>query len=179
MIAAVRHLTERGEPVSVSSLVREAGIHRTTFYTHFSGIDDLVASLLEEEILELERWQSDVERSETDWSELRSQTESFRRFTVHVEENRALYTALLQVSSGSEARRRSARILAEATETRIRAVGRPPEGTDIPLVARAIASAYLSVVEQWLLERSDLTSSDVVDQLLAVMPRWVADPSIG
>ncbi|MGP2481205.1 TetR/AcrR family transcriptional regulator, partial [Listeria monocytogenes] len=44
---AVRELSAAGEDISVSSVAKAAGVGRATFYTHFSGIDDLALHLQE------------------------------------------------------------------------------------------------------------------------------------
>lgn len=97
LVAAVQSLAEAEAEVSVSAIVREAGISRASFYSHFSGLDELAMSLHREAftaIADLVR----LDKTGGPDAVRRSQ----ERLVAHFAENRALYSAVAALPTSKE-----------------------------------------------------------------------------
>ena len=86
-------------------------------------------------------WQQEALRGEEVWDEREAQQESFRRFAVHVDENRVLYATIFDSTIGSGVRRRVAAAMSDALLARLVTVATPPSGIDPELLTAALAAA--------------------------------------
>ena len=48
IFAAARDLTSADGEVTVNALAKRAGVSRAAFYSHFSGLDDLMGAMLQQ-----------------------------------------------------------------------------------------------------------------------------------
>ncbi len=54
IIDACWKLLERGSPLSISAIMKTSGYHRSTFYQYFESLDDLISTIEEELLNELQ-----------------------------------------------------------------------------------------------------------------------------
>lgn len=174
--SAVLTLSTAGRPVTVRGVVQEAGISRATFYTHFADLSEVIVLIHEQALAEVAAWQREALSGTEQWSEPDAQRESFRRFAQYVDEHRELYATIFALPIGSDVRRRSARVIAEALQERLDAVASPPPGIRSDVVTAALAAAYMHILALWVQGNLDLTVDDVMAHFLELMPPWLLDP---
>lgn len=153
----------------VSDLVRAAGVTRSAFYSHFSGVDDLavqVASDFFRASVVLDSAARD--RGTSDSLATRA---ALARFVEHAMEQRAMWTWLLDTAP-ARIRQRVTDSFAEAiAETVNRSHARPlaPDRA-----AHYLAGGIVNVVHRALLEpTASLDKDELIDALMALMPPWL------
>jgi AcrR family transcriptional regulator len=174
--SAVLSLSSAGTPLTVSAVVREAGISRPTFYTHFADLGGVIVMIHERALAQVATWQRTALTDPEHWSEPDAQRESFRRFAAYVHEHRELYATIFALPTGAEVRRRVSRVMADALQERLEKVATPPPGISAELISSALAAAYMHILERWVQGELDATVDDVMAHLAELMPAWLADP---
>lgn len=169
-------LSATGSPLTVSAVVREAGVSRATFYTHFADLAEVIVMIHEQAIADVATCQRDALSGTAGWSEPDAQRESFRRFAMHVEQHRELYATIFELPIGSEVRARTSRVMSDALQERLEKVASPPPGIDAEVVTSALSAAYMHILGLWVQGRRDFTVDDVMLHLTELMPAWLVDP---
>ena len=139
------------DDISVSELCRAAGVRRTTFYTHYSGVGELIAAMLVEEIdapLDL----PDTTGMTTSETSAAFQDTLVAGFAV-VARERDLFRAAFASSTSSLLRRRLEAKFVERLEIALHVWRSHGEATDVvDAVAVPFAAAGLAgSVEAWAL----------------------------
>jgi AcrR family transcriptional regulator len=167
ILDAVRALSVAGGELSVTSIVRTAGVSRATFYSHYAGLDELANSLRSNAFVTIgDLYLSD--RHETSDALHLSQ----ERLVAHFADNRALYSAVaaLPVSKGSYLTdlRAMTDVIAEAL------FQHPgfPAGLRVEVTARYIAGAAYGLLDAWIGAELDLTEGELVEHLTRLLPSW-------
>jgi AcrR family transcriptional regulator len=161
ILDAVATLAAHDKAISVSAIVRAAGIARSSFYTHFSGVDELAVTVLNgvfdaigTEDIELRR------------HKVVSGAEAARhaqvRLVGHLAQHRALYASMLALPVTSA-------VYARAVETM-------PEGLSATAVSIYTASGSLGLLAHWVLSEDPMPTDVMVEQLMALLPSWLATP---
>lgn len=174
---ALTTLSQSGRSVSVSALVREAGISRATFYTHFADLDEVILLIHETMISEVAAWQQGALSGPESWTEPDAQRESFRRFAVYVDKHRDLYAAIFDLPIGSTVRHRSVQVIADALRDRLDEVAHPPPGIRAEVVTSSLAAAYMHILSRWVQGDLELTVDEVMAHFVELMPDWLVDPA--
>ncbi|MGO1227953.1 MAG: TetR/AcrR family transcriptional regulator [Brachybacterium sp.] len=175
--SAVVSLSTAGKPLTVSAVVREAGVSRPTFYTHFADLDDVIVMIHEQALAEVASWQQRALEGPEHWSEPDAQQESFRRFAEYVDQHRELYATIFELPTGAEVRRRVSRVMADALQARLEKVATPPEGISAEAISSALAAAYTHLLGMWVRGELEATVDDVMAHLTVLMPAWLMDPA--
>lgn len=172
---AVRSLSDRGVEVSVRSLTAAAGVSRATFYTHFSGIDDLALHLQEEAFREIAATTrgDDPALVMDEMAMARTQ----RALIAHYASFRPLYSAALNVAVPRGSESRVAELMRVEILAHIRAIAGPPPGIDPEIAATYIAHAATGVIASWVLGELVATEEEVAEHLTHLMPRWMHSSS--
>jgi len=169
LFAAVHRLAAQGSTeFGVSDIVREAGVSRSSFYSHFASLQDLAAQLQKrafEDIAAQER----SERGSPD-----SMRASQERLVAHYAENRILYATVLALPLSHEAHTSAATTMATLIEERL-AETDIPAGVVPALASTYIANAAIGLLIAWVRGDVTATSPEIVDHLLALMPTWLRD----
>jgi AcrR family transcriptional regulator len=168
---AVRSLALAGRTITVSNLVAEARVSRATFYTHFSGIDDLALHLQEEAFRDIAaETRAHSPSPSTDESAM---SRSQRALIEHYATYRALYAAAFSVAVPRGAESRVAEMMKIEIRAHIRDLVALPAGIDADIAATYIAHAATGVIASWIL--GDLTASPdaIAEHLAQLMPRWM------
>ncbi len=176
IIAAMHELTGFSEaPLTVSALVSRAGISRSSFYAQFASIDELALAMLRGALAEITA-ASEVLRNTAELSDVEFARASVGRLVAHVDENRVLYRSVLNIPV-------SYREAVKALETELRvAIPRIPASSG--QVEHGVAAAYVAggtvaVLSGWLHDRGSRTRDDVTEQVLALLPSWIAATPAG
>ncbi|MCS5478138.1 TetR/AcrR family transcriptional regulator [Corynebacterium sp. YIM 101645] len=173
---ALERLTARGAEITVSSIVREAGISRGTFYTHYSGLEGLAVELQAEVVhllAGLERTQAHLDPEERVRSRRDSIAEALGGVVEHYARYRSFYAAVFSMPvSQANARLRVEALAAELQEhMSIDAV--VPEGVNIRLAALFIAGGWTTVITDWVLGNVEATEGDVARHMVMLVPEWL------
>ncbi|MCH1881466.1 TetR/AcrR family transcriptional regulator [Agrococcus sp. ARC_14] len=168
ILAAVASLSERDDDVTVLSIVAEAGISRSTFYTQYRDLDALAVAILSDAFREVEALDLSLRQTTSPVETARATT---ARLVAEFARRRSLYAGVLGSRTTTEAHRAvQDAFAAEALET-MRATA--PGGVDPEVAADYIAGGSLAVITAWLLSDEPATTEHVQRQLLALLPSWM------
>lgn len=170
--AAVHGIVERGEELTVASIVRRAGVSRATFYSHFAGLEDLAESLTREAFHEIAEV-LDVEIGTTH-SRAVAMRQSQLRLVDHFVANRAIFAAVAAMPVSKNGYLKSVRAMADEIEASLRRDRVLPDSLDLAATARYIAGAAYGLIDAWLFDEVELTASQLVDHLVALLPPWMS-----
>jgi AcrR family transcriptional regulator len=154
--AALRELIAQRElhQISVSDLTKRAGVDRSTFYEHYTDVDDLAAAACTAVFDELVATVSTARRRVRDKE---SAVEHLTELFAHVAEHAALYRALLGTHGSARViNHLLRRITLEAHTSRADTDAEVPPDTDYPArvphdpFAAFVAGAVLGSVIDWL-----------------------------
>jgi AcrR family transcriptional regulator len=167
LVAAVQSLSEAEAEVSVSAIVREAGISRASFYAHFSGLDELATSLHREAFTAI----ADLFRLDEPGGPdaLRRSQE---RLVAHFAENRALYAAVAALPTSKESHLAGVRAMAAIIEQTLDAHPAVPAGLQPAATARYISGAAYGLLDAWVAGEVDLDDEMLADHLVRLLPPW-------
>ena len=146
-----------------------SGVSRATFYSHFSGIDDLAIRLQDEALDEIAAQAVADDAAHSADAMLESQ----RRLVAHYAQHRALYRTVLSLPAAGDAASRATDAMATTIAARIEEVATPPTGIDAALAATYIASAATGLIVAWVLGRVDADEETIAQHLLDLMPVWM------
>ena len=175
ILDAVEVLAARDEQITVAAIVRSAGIGRSSFYTHFSGIDELAITVLSgvfeaigAEDLELRR------------HHVVSGAEAARvaqvRLVGHLVQHRALYASMLALPFTSAVYARAVEAYAAQVRATIALLPDAPDGAMVDAVAVYTASGSLGLLAHWIRSDEPVSAPELVEQLMSLLPAWLAAP---
>ncbi len=169
ILSAIEQLGEQGKDISVSAVVAEAGLSRSSFYSQFKDIGDVAVQLLQE---------MDGRPEIADLSPNGEGTppEEFVKAThVLLEEmqrRRHLYSAVLGSGAAISAQWEVTDVLAEGV---LRFIGGfVPKHVDPMFAARYIVSGYLANIVEWLTSKNPAPLAEFDKQLRELLPSWIA-----
>ena len=179
IFAAARALTAGDGEVTVNALAKRAGVSRAAFYSHFSGLDDLMGAML----------QQMLDTAWTRGTEFKDQGEhvhqrvrfGYGMLAAHVERHHAFLRGALDWKFSH---RTYIGLLDSLVEMHVVAVDRLGDEVPAPLrgepsTARAIAGAALALAVHWLAETEQqaraeepLDATGLLETLLRNAPPW-------
>jgi AcrR family transcriptional regulator len=173
--AAEALMAEQDEPITVSDVLRRAGVSRGAFYTHFTGLEDLAVAMFRDRFSELSR--DDVQRRAVgSVSAAESSFLAIRDVVQHVVDHRALYLGVETLTGGRRAHETLVDLLYEVVHATVLAVPtRPPEVVTED-IARFTAGGSMALLVDWMRagERPDV--DEMTRRLLALQPAWGQEP---
>ena len=161
ILAAVERLGEQGAELSVSSVVAEASLSRSSFYSQFNDIGDVAVQLLRE-LYEQNTVPSDP---------MAAVKFLLEEFSAH----RHLYSAVLGDSATVSAEWEVCEIIAAASLPAIAAVA--PSHIQPEFAARYFTSGALACIIPWLRSEQRASIDSFAEQLLELRPSWVQSGS--
>jgi AcrR family transcriptional regulator len=168
---AVRSLADAGTEITVRTVTAAAGMSRATFYTHFSGVEDLALHLQEQAFHDIADSARSAE-SVTSFDET-AMARSQRALIAHYAAYRSLYAGVFAVAMPRGAESRVAALMRTEILTHIRDVARPPAGVDPEIAATYIAHAATGLIASWVLGETETTEEELAQHLTQLMPRWM------
>lgn len=174
--AAVADLTRvPGQDISVNAIIRASGVSRSSFYGHFTGLDDLLVAMLSDVYREISVTYSAASAADPAGAARRAQ----EQLVEFVTERRAFLRASLDWPVSSRAHEVITQAYAHGVHDAILARGdAAPAGIDVDDLAVFIAGGAVAVLTRWIREGNDTVPLSVmVERLLAVMPDWLVGSS--
>jgi len=173
ILDAVGELTSLGHgAISVSDVVRRAGISRSSFYVHFSSLDELAVSVLRQEFTAIGAAGIDLRR-EGLVSRLEAARIGYQRLVAHLVAHDSLYSSVLGLPLSWQAY--DAAVSAYAEELLQTIVGLPHVPAEVvpEVAARYLAGGALTIISSWIRADIRISDDDLVDQLVALLPSWL------
>jgi AcrR family transcriptional regulator len=154
--------------ISVSDIVREAKISRSSFYAHFSSLDDLAVALLRQEFASVA---APAMRSSQPAAGLR---ESYARLVQHFSQRESIYSYALGLPLS---RRAFDDVIAGYADQVLASFDSPATEADAiraRLAATYVAGGTVSLLSAWVADHHDISADQLVDELMALLPPWLS-----
>jgi AcrR family transcriptional regulator len=173
VLDAVETLAAGDDPITVAAIVRTAGIGRSSFYTHFSGIDELAVVVLSAAFEAIGAEDVELRRHR-----VVSGAEAARvaqvRLVGHLVQHRALYASMLALPFTSSVYTRAVEAYAVQVRATIALLPEIPHGLSADAVAVYTASGSLGLLAHWIRSDDPVAADVLVDQLMSLLPAWLA-----
>jgi AcrR family transcriptional regulator len=175
ILDAVETLAAGDDTITVAAIVRTAGIGRSSFYTHFSGIDELAVAVLSGVFQAIGAEDVELRRHQ-----IVSGAEAARvaqvRLVGHLVQHRALYASMLALPFTSTVYTAAVEGYAAQVRATIALIPEIPHGLSADAVAIYTASGSLGLLAHWIRSSAPVSADVLVDQLMALLPAWLAAP---
>jgi AcrR family transcriptional regulator len=175
ILDAVETLAAGDQPITVAAIVRTAGIGRSSFYTHFSGIDELAVTVLSGVFEAIGAEDIELRRHR-----IVSGAEAARvaqvRLVGHLVQHRALYASMLALPFTSAVYTRAVGGYAAQVRATMALLPEIPHGLSADAVAVYTASGSLGLLAHWIRSDDPVPADVLVDQLMSLVPAWLAAP---
>lgn len=178
IFAAARDLTTLDGEVTVNALAKRAGVSRAAFYSHFSGLDDLLGAMLRE--MYEATWNRAPEYRSRGMTLHEGIFSGFGLLVANVERHHAFLRGALDWKFSH----RTYMILVDAMTSAHR-VALDYLGEDVPpalrneATCRYIAGGVLALLVQWLAETDQqsrdgeqVDATELLEQVLRNTPSW-------
>lgn len=169
-------MREHTATVSVSDIVRTAGISRSTFYAHFTGLDVLATDYLRSQLAEISQSGVELRRGDLVSGTLSARI-GYRRLIAHMVEHYPLYSSVLELPPTRTAHNAVVDAYAGQIVQSMRALGPVPAGVNPHVVANYVAGGALTLIGAWMSGRIEASDDELVEQLTALLPTWLLEPS--
>ena len=175
ILDAVETLAAGDDVISVAAIVRTAGIGRSSFYTHFSGIDELAVTVLSDVFQAIGAEDVELRRHR-----VVSGAEAARvaqvRLVGHLVQHRALYASMLALPFTSAVHTKAVGAYAAQVRATVALLPEIPHGLSADAVAVYTASGSLGLLAHWIRSDAPVSADVLVDQLMSLVPSWLAAP---
>ncbi|MGK9146816.1 TetR/AcrR family transcriptional regulator [Plantibacter flavus] len=173
-------LAGRPERVSVGDIVRVAGISRSSFYAHFSSLDELTAAYLRVQFAGLAAPTTPVRPLGEPVRSVERAREAYRRLVAQLLEDAPLYSSVLELPVARSAFDDLVGAHADDLIGSLLEQADVPAGVPADLVSTYVAGGTLSLVDGWRRGRIDVSDDELVDALVALLPAWLfGEPRAG
>lgn len=175
LCAAVETLILEGRPaISVSDVVRTAGVSRSSFYLHYEGVEDLTRDYLRIQInaaglLEL------GSTLPADCTPAVTARTIFSGIVAHLVEHFPLYTVVADQPMARRAYDSVVRASIARLLTAVTARATVPADVSEDLTVRFLAGGAATLIVDWLGEKIDVSDDDLVTGLVALLPPWLGE----
>lgn len=165
ILNAVERLGSRGDELSVSGVVAEAGLSRSSFYSQFKDLGDIAVQLVRDVDSRLADDAGSVsEPAEAILAQARALLDEFQQ-------RRHLYAAVLGADNPIGGQWEVSSIMAEGIRRNLE--GATPADIDAEFASRYIASGYLASIADWLSSENPGPVDKLEVQLRDMLPNWV------
>lgn len=177
ILDAIERLGAKGSDLSVATIVAEAQLSRSSFYSQFKDLPDVAVQLMGELYEELDgaeartpeaREDDGVRAGDGARASARARTESL---ILELRRRRHLYAAVLGTAMSAEALREICGIIARGNLATVRRIA--PEGVEPEKAALYTAAGSLAVLTEWLAEGARTPVDEVREELFALLPAWI------
>lgn len=154
--------------LTVSDIVRVAGISRSSFYAHYDGVADVAAGLLAASFAQIEPNDAPA------FDNTDALRRGYARLVDHLTDRYGFYSSLRALPSMRGA-------YDDAVTGYCRGLllsvlpNELPDGIDAEFTAAYVAGGSLAVLGGWIGGRLDGTDDELVDHLVAQLPEWLTD----
>lgn len=169
ILAAIEQLGSNGRDISVSAVVAEAGLSRSSFYSQFKDLGDVAVQLLRELNDRPEVADLSPDGAGNSPSEIISGTHALLR---EMQDRRHLYSAVLGSGAAITTQWEVCDVLAHGALRYIGGV--VPSHIEPLFAARYIVSGYLANILEWLTSEHPVPLEEFEVQLRDMLPSWIA-----
>lgn len=170
IFSAVESLTTaRTAPITVSDIVRTAAISRSSFYAHFSGLDDLAREYLHVQLAEARASVIDLIRTEAA-SRHDAAHDGYRRLVTHMVKHYPVYASVLDLSLSRGAYDEIVHGYASLWLDSIDTLGGTAAGPRPELTATFVAGGAITLIGSTMKGRISISDDDLVDELVKLLP---------
>lgn len=172
LIDAAEALVSRHHPsITVAAIIQEAGVSKTTFYSHFASIDELALQIVERaytQVAELNRKLS----ASPNVGAYEAMRASFEVLVNHYIVHLPFYRSVLALHLSREVHTNAVRSMAADIEPGIVDHPNLPSGVRPHLAASLIASTVVGFLDEWMEEDFEASAEELVDHLMVLLPQW-------
>lgn len=166
-------ISDRVTSVTVSDIVRVAGISRSSFYVHFGNLDELAVDFLREQFAEIATSGLEAPSGASRKPAVRA---GYRRLIGHIVGNYPLYSTVLDLpltrgAFDAVVEAYSSRLLSSIVQ-----LAQVPAGVNAHLVTTYVAGGTLTTISAWMRGDIDLSDDEMVEHLVALLPDWLLEP---
>lgn len=160
IIAAVEHLGRQHQDLSVSQVVVQASLSRSSFYSQFNDIGDVAVQLIRE-------LYSDADVPANGPTKLK---QAVSHLLGEFQKRKHLYATVLGSNAAVSAEWEVCEIVAQAWQL----ILEPHLPADLKpeFAARYIASGVIACIVAWLRSEDEVPAADLESQLLLALPDW-------
>jgi AcrR family transcriptional regulator len=158
--------------VTVRDVVRVSDVSRSSFYAHFSGLEELALAFLTRQIDIVGEDGIGVSRDDLA-SGVAAARIGYARLVGHVVQNFPLYASVLEVSSTRVAFEAAIDAYSRRLLRSVLTLGVTPVGVDVEVVVAYVAGGARTVISSWLRGEFDVDDDELVKQLVDLLPEWV------
>jgi AcrR family transcriptional regulator len=169
LFAAAERMGLQGLPISVSSLVQQAGVSRSAFYVHFADLADFALRLQQLHFDAIARAAEADLVSDPRAAMLQSQ----RDLVSHFAANRDLYRLAFSVAGTTGIGEDTAVAIERALRRHIDLFCSPPAGIRSDLASPYVAGAATNLIAAWLLGTVAADEETLAQHLFTLMPPWM------
>ncbi len=179
IFAAVTELmsetSERSHGLSVTDIVRTAGVSRSSFYAHFASLDELATEFLRIQLTEIAESGAELRRDDLIAPPAAARI-GYSTLVAHLLENYQLYSTVLELPLTRGVFEQSVGVLADRLTGTVIEAGHVPSGVKPDLVATYVAGGVMTLLSSWIRGETDVSDDELVDQLVGLLPPWLLDP---
>lgn len=167
---------------SVMDIVRGAGVSRSSFYAHFSSLDDVASELVRTQFAHIEPVAPDSVApalpGESAAGGRRAARAGYTRLVEHLVSHFALYSRVLELpltrsTYDGLVRDYSRRVVETAVTTES-----VPEGTNAHMAATYSAAGTLGLITSWMGGDFEASSDEIVEELVTLLPTWLTTAGV-
>jgi len=172
ILDAVQAMVERQEEtISVAALVKEAGVSKSSFYTHFASLDDLALTVVEDAYTQLGVGTVEA-RCESRQERATLVRQSFEGLVDHYVRHRPFYAAVAALPLSRTVHTHAVRAMVIDLKPSIEANPYFPSELDSHLTASMLSSAIVGFLDEWIEGGFEGTPEMLVEHLVGLMPPW-------
>lgn len=161
------------ESISVADIVRQAGVSKTSFYSHFASLDELALQFVERAYEHLGSSSLSTRTSAPNSGDYQvAIRESYGKLINHYVEHRPFYVAVLALPLSRSVHTKVVRAMAADIEPGIAAHPALPASLRPHLAASLISSAVVGFLDEWLEDDFDATADELLTHLMELLPAW-------
>ncbi len=170
IFSAVESLTTaKSAPITVSDIVRTAAISRSSFYAHFSGLDDLAREYLHVQLAEARASVIDLIRTDAA-SRQDAAADGYRRLVTHMVKHYPVYASVLDLSLSRGAYDQIVHGYASLWLDSIDTLGGQLVGPRPELTATFVAGGALTLIGSTMAGRVSISDDDLVNEIVTLLP---------
>lgn len=167
-------MSERVASVSVSDIVRTAQISRSSFYAHFSSLDQVATDFLRAQFAEIESSAAELRREDLITGTQAARI-GYRRLVAHIVEHYPLYSSVLDLPLTRTAFDEIVEVYSSRLLESIVGLAYVPPGVQPELLASYVAGGTLTSINSWMRGQIDVSDDELVEQLVAFLPTWLVE----
>lgn len=159
---------------SVTDIVRGAGISRSSFYAHFSSLDDVASELVRTQFALIGSSGTAMPGEQGAAGGRRAARAGYTRLVEHLVSHFPLYSRVLELpltrsTYDGLVRDYSRRVVETAATPQFM-----PDGINAHMAATYTAAGALGLITSWMGGDFEASADEIVDELVTLLPTWLS-----